>query len=161
MTLNQEYETTVENNKSNHHHHHQSGSGQFTVVHTNGTQLQDPLLGNLYISSDTNTNAEMLNNTMVHNLEVNGSTKINGDIRFSGDLYKNDVLFTWGTTNIHQSEAKTGINISNPSYGIHFNPTLNTGVFEDRVMVNRATSGEAVVVKLADNLKASCFVNYH
>ena len=138
-----------------------SATGQFQVVHTNGTQLQDPLLGNLYTSSNISTNAEMLNNTMVHNLEVNGSTKINGDIRFSGDLYKNNVIFTKGTTNIHQSGAKTGINTSNSLYSFHFDPIVNTGVFEDRVMVNKATSGEAVVILLADNLKASCSINYH
>ena len=36
-----------------------SATGQFQVVHTNGTQLQDPLLGNLYTSSDTTTDAEI------------------------------------------------------------------------------------------------------
>jgi len=60
----------------------------FQVVHTNGRKLQDNFLGKLYISNNTSTNPEMLNNTMVYNLEVNGSTKIIGDIRFSGEYIK-------------------------------------------------------------------------
>jgi len=35
---------------------------------------------------------------MVHNLEVDGNTKILGDIHYTGDLYKNNVLFTGGNS---------------------------------------------------------------
>ena len=68
-----------------------SGTGQFQQVFTDGTKLQDAFLGKFYISNNTSSIPEMLNNTMVCNLEVNGPIKIIGDIRFSGELYKNNV----------------------------------------------------------------------
>jgi hypothetical protein len=71
----------------------------------------------------------MSNNTMVYNLEVNGSTKIIGDIRFSGDLYKNNVLFTGGSdwikdihpthgTQLYYTAGKVGIGNNNPMYSL-------------------------------------------
>ena len=102
----------------------------------------------------------MLNNAMVYNLELNGSTKINGDIRFSGDLYKSNVVFTGGPTNIYQSGAKTGIHVVTPQYGFRFRHIVNTGVFEDTAMVVRSTSGPAVFMLIADQLNSTSSINY-
>jgi len=107
----------------------------FQQVFTNGVKLQDQFFGKLYISSVKNTTAEITNNTMVHNLEVNGNTKIIGDIRFSGDLYKNDVLFTGGGgndwiktgNNINYNAGNVGIGDTNPLYQLSLGTHLDNG----------------------------------
>jgi len=110
-----------------------SGSGMFQQLFTNGVKLQDQFFGKLYISSDTTTNPEMLNNTMVHNLEVNGNTKIIGNIKFSGNLYKNDVLFTGGSdwiktgNNISYNAGNVGIGNTNPLYQLSLGTHLING----------------------------------
>jgi len=70
---------------------------------------------------------------MVYNLEVNGNTKIIGDIRFSGDLYKNNVLFTGGSdwiktgNNISYNAGNVGIGNTNPLYQLSLGTHLING----------------------------------
>ena len=55
---------------------------------------------------------------------------------------------------------RTGVNVEEPQYGFHFRPIVNTGVFEDKIMVARSQSGPAVFMLLADELNQSCSINY-
>ena len=53
-----------------------SGSGQFQVVVNAGTELNNPTLGKLFITTVGISVPEIVNNTMKHHLEVNGTIKI-------------------------------------------------------------------------------------
>ena len=53
-----------------------SGSGQFQVVVNAGTELNNPTLGKLFITTVGISVPEIVNNTMKHHLEVNGTMKI-------------------------------------------------------------------------------------
>jgi hypothetical protein len=53
-----------------------TGSGQFQTIVNAGTQLNNPTLGKLYITTVANSLPEIVNSTMKFHLEVNGMTKI-------------------------------------------------------------------------------------
>jgi len=57
-----------------------SGTGMFQVVVNAGTELNNPTLGKLFITTVGNSVPQLANNTMVHHLEVNGSTRLNGTL---------------------------------------------------------------------------------
>jgi len=45
-----------------------------------GTQLNNPTLGKLFITTNANSTPQIANNTMVNHLEVNGLTRLNGTL---------------------------------------------------------------------------------
>jgi len=57
-----------------------SGTGMFQVVANAGTQLNNPILGKLFITTVGNSTPQIANNTMVNHLEVNSSTRIDGKL---------------------------------------------------------------------------------
>jgi len=67
-----------------------SGTGMFQVVTNAGTQLNNPTLEKLFIATVGNSVPQIANNTMVNNLEVNGSTSLNGTLNI---LEQNGTVF--------------------------------------------------------------------
>jgi len=63
---------------------------------------------------------------MVHNLEVDGNTKILGDIHYTGDLYKNNVLFTGGNSDW----VKTGNDLSYTAGNVGIGKTDPTEILD-------------------------------
>ena len=57
-----------------------SGTDMFQVVANAGTQLNNPTLEKLFITTVGNSVPKIANNTMIHHLEVNGSTRLNGTL---------------------------------------------------------------------------------
>ena len=62
-----------------------SGGGIFQQVFDVGTQLNHPVFGKLFITTD-NIQPLIANNTMTHHLEVNGSTRINWNLIATGNV---------------------------------------------------------------------------
>ena len=73
----------------------ETNTGQFQVGAIAGTQLNHPLLGKLFISTVQSSLPQVANNTMVYHLEVNGSSRINGNLVTMG---KTIIVEQSGTT---------------------------------------------------------------